>query len=55
MDPRVKPADECVLEDALSERCKSVLGLGRNPIIEGNCVAARRGGEQLEVNWRSVG
>jgi hypothetical protein len=23
--------------------------------VEGNCVAARRGGEQPETNWRSVG
>jgi len=31
-------------------------GVGRNSIIEGNCVAARRGvGSNWEVNWRSVG
>ena len=28
---------------------------GRSPVIEGNCVAARRGGEQPEVNRQSVG
>jgi hypothetical protein len=46
---------ECVREDALSARCKSVPGLVAGPEIEGNCVAARRGGEQPEVNWQSVG
>jgi len=24
-------------------------------VAEGNCVAARQGGEQLEANWQSVG
>ncbi len=42
--------DECVREDAVSARCKSVPGIVAVPEIEGNCVAARRGGEQPEVN-----
>jgi hypothetical protein len=46
---------ECVREDALSARCKSVPGMVAVPEIEGNCVAARRGGEQPEVNRQSVG
>ena len=29
--------------------------VGRSPVIEGNCVVARRGGEQLEVKRQSVG
>ena len=28
---RVKPGDECVRKDVLSERCKSVLGLVATP------------------------
>lgn len=42
-------------EDALSARWKSVPGMVAIPEIEGNCVAARRGGEQPEVNRQSVG
>lgn len=30
-------------------------GLDLTPIVEGNCVAARRGGEQPEANGWSVG
>jgi hypothetical protein len=41
-------------EDALSARCKSAPGIVAVPEIEGNCVAARRGGEQPEVNRQSV-
>ncbi len=50
-----KPGHECVREDALSARCKSVPGMVAVPEIEGNCVAARRGGEQPEVNRQSEG
>ena len=46
---------ECVREDALSARCKSVPEPVVGSVIEGNCVAARRGGEQPEVNRQSVG
>jgi len=31
MDCRIKSGDECVREDVLSERCKSVLGLVATP------------------------
>jgi len=31
------------------------LELGLNSVTEGNCVSARRGGKQLEVNDQSVG
>ena len=41
---------ECVRDGALSARCESVLGLVAAPLIEGHCVAVRRGGEQPEVN-----
>ena|SRR5205823_11006797 len=61
--PRSKPlkslgsrfrGNECVREDALSARCKSVPEPVAGSVIEGNCVAARRGGEQPEVNRQSV-
>ena len=39
-------------EDALLARCKSVSEPVAGSVIEGNCVAARRGGEQPEVNRR---
>jgi hypothetical protein len=42
-------------EGALLARCKSVPGSVAGPVIEGNCVAVRRGGEQPEVNRQSVG
>jgi hypothetical protein len=35
--------------------CKSLPKFGLNFVTEGNCVAARRGGEQPEVNDQSVG
>ena len=35
---------ECVREDALSARCKSVPEPVAGSVIEGNCVAGRRGG-----------
>ena len=47
--------DECVREDALSARCESVPEPVAGSVIEGNCVAARRGGEQPEVSRQSVG
>jgi hypothetical protein len=27
----------------------------QDPVAEGNCVAAKRGGEQPEANWQSAG
>jgi hypothetical protein len=29
--------------------------VSQDPVAESNCVAARRGGEQLEANWQSAG
>jgi len=49
------PTPMCVREGALSARWKSALGLVVSPEVESNCVAARRGGKQLEANRRSVG
>jgi hypothetical protein len=46
---------ECACEGAESAGCKSLSRFGLNLVTEGNCVAARRGGEQPEVNDRSVG
>ena len=54
LGPRFR-GDECVREDALLARCKSVPELVVGSVIEGNCVAVRRGGEQPEVNRQSVG
>ena len=31
------------------------VGVSQGPVAEGNCVVARRGGEQPEANWRSAG
>src|SRR5207245_667472 len=50
MDPALR-RERCVREDALSARCKSVPEPVVGSVIESNCVAVRRGGEQLEVNW----
>ena len=47
--------DGCVREDALTARCKSAPEPVAGSVIEGNCVAARRGGEQPEVNRQSAG
>jgi hypothetical protein len=47
--------ERCVREDALSARCKSVPEPVVGSVIEGNCVAERRGGEQPEVNRQSGG
>jgi hypothetical protein len=44
----------CAWEQARSERCKSSLGRCPLPVAEGNCVAARRGGEQPKANLQSV-
>ena len=46
--------ERCVREDALTARCKSAPEPVAGSVIEGNCVAARRGGEQPEVNRQSV-
>jgi len=54
MDPGLR-REGCVREDALSARCKSVPEPVVGSVIESNCVAVRRGGEQLEVNWQSGG
>ena len=39
---------------ARSSMVKVRAGVSHSPVAEGNCVAARRGGEQPEANWRSV-
>ena len=44
----------CAWEQARSERCKSSLGGCPPPIANGNCAAARQGGEQPEANLQSV-
>jgi len=51
---RRKP-ESCASDGAKSEGCKSPRGRRLLPETEGNCVAARRGGEQPEVNHRSAG
>ena len=39
----------------LFSKVKVLVGGSQNPEAEGNCVAARRGGEQPKANWRSAG
>jgi hypothetical protein len=46
--------DECAWKQARSERCKSSLGRCPLPRVKSNCVAVRRGGEQLETKPQSV-
>jgi hypothetical protein len=55
VDHRVKPGDECVREDALSTEWESWSCEVTTHVAEGNCVAARRGGEQPEANAQPVG
>ena len=46
----------CACKGVTTERCKSSPGQTLSgPVTNSNCVAARRGGEQLEVNHQSVG
>ena len=45
----------CAREGAQSVRWKSAPGEAITPEAEGNCVAARRGGEQPEANRQPVG
>ena len=45
----------CAREGAQSVRWKSAPGEAITSEAEGNCVAARRGGEQPEANRQSVG
>ena len=42
-------------KDALFAWCESVPEPVAGSVIEGNCVAVRRGGEQPEMNRQSVG
>jgi hypothetical protein len=53
LGPRFR-GNECVREDALSARCKSVREPVAGSVVGGNGVAVRRGGEQPEVNRQSV-
>ena len=53
--PPIESGDECVREDACVSTVQVRAGVGRNPVIEGNRAIARWGGEQPEVNSRSVG
>jgi hypothetical protein len=48
-------AGVCACKCVKSIRCKSLSRLGLNFVTESNCVLARGGGEQLEVNCWSVG
>jgi len=45
---------QCASEGVGSVGCESPQGFRYEPLTESNCVAARRGGEQLEVNDQSV-
>ena len=46
---------QCACERTKSVTCKSSPALDLGAVIEGNCVLARGGGEQPEVNDQSVG
>jgi hypothetical protein len=45
----------CAWKRARFEGCKSPSGRCLLPVVKGNCVAVRRGGEQPETNMQSVG
>lgn len=45
----------CAREGALSARCKSAPWGSRPTKLKETAFAVRRGGEQPEANWRSVG
>ena len=47
--------NECAREGISSTWCKSMSREAINLVAKGNCVAARRGGEQPEAKDRSVG
>jgi hypothetical protein len=49
-----KAAGVCACVRVETAGCKSPSRLGLNLVTESNCVAARRGGEQLEVNDQSA-
>ena len=54
LDPRLR-GHECVRDVALSGWCKSSPWEVTTHEAEGNCVAARRGGEQPEANEQPAG
>ncbi len=49
------PPAECACKYLVTARCESSPRFGLNLVTERNCVAARQGGEQREVNDSSVG
>jgi hypothetical protein len=48
-------AHQCAFEGVETEGCKSLYGFDLDPLTESNCVPAKGGGEQLKVNFQSVG
>ena len=54
MDARVR-GHECAPRGRFVGTVEVRAGAGRSSEAERNCVAARRGGEQREANWQSVG
>ena len=51
---RRRPPHSCALERNEPARCKSLPGSVWDPVTEGNCVLARGGGEQPQVNLPSA-
>ncbi len=47
--------NECAFDGVETGGCKSLHEFDLNSLTESNCVPARGGGEQLEVNFQSVG
>ena len=54
MDHRVKPGGECVRQSVWSAWWESVPCEVTAYVVEGNCVAEGRGGEQPEANDQSI-
>ena len=54
LDSRFR-GNECARKGRYISMVKVHAGVCHNSVAEGNCVAARRGGEQPEANCRSVG
>jgi hypothetical protein len=54
LGPRLR-GDECVRDVGLSARWESLSCEVTSHVAEGNCVAARRGGEQPQANEQPAG
>jgi len=46
---------KCASEGVEIGGCESLYGFDLDPLTESNCVPVKGGGEQLKVNFQSVG